>query len=589
VHFFILFTFFSHSDRAVKPSYLLLLTTLHTSLHTSVHGLARKVIYRFTLAAACLLLTACDATLTSKGQDSQETSHSQSLDSHEKLTSKPLYDEYKKTEKKHLKPIKNKDLWAYIREGYQLNEVVPPIGEQRISGLIKRYRKHPKDILQQTEQASLYLHYVVAELEKNNMPTELALLPFVESRFDPFAYSYGRASGLWQFIPGTATRFNMERNWWHDERRDVIKSTQSAIDYLQYLHRFFDGDWLLAIAAYNAGEGTVRRAIKRNRKAGKPTDYWSLSLPKQTQFYLPKLLTWARIIAAPESYDLTIVSVPDTPIFTTIDVGSQIDLATFSEVSGIPIEQVYALNPAFNRWATDPDAPHELLVPTEMADSTIASLQSYPVENRMQWQRYTVKSGDALSVIAQRFGTHLQGIKKANKLSSSRIKIGQKLIIPKPSKQAAFYNSSADQRLVTRQNTSHKKGRHRVNHITIPGDTLWGIGKAYAVRPDSIAHWNNMSARDILRNKQQLVIWTTKALAERHTSSSTQIATINNDSEKRQVLYTVKNGDNLSFIASRFSVAVMDIRQWNNIETKKYLKPGQVLRLLVTVADRGNF
>jgi membrane-bound lytic murein transglycosylase D len=565
VQFFILFANGYHTF--ISP---------YLALHTSVHKLKCRL--TLTLAAvACIFLTACDATLPLKDGNSQEAS---ATNSSEASTSS---ENHNGNIAKNSKPLKNNDLWSHVRAGYQLNEAVPSIGEQRINGLIQRYSKHPKDIFQQTEQASLYLYHVVRELEKNNMPTELALLPFVESRFDPFAYSSGRASGLWQFIPGTATRFKMERNWWHDERRDVIKSTQAAIDYLQYLNRFFDGDWLLAIAAYNAGEGTVRRAIKRNKKAGKPTDYWSLPLPKQTQFYLPKLLAWSRIIAAPKNYNLKIASVADVPIFTSINVESQIDLATFADISGIPIKQVYALNPAFNRWATDPDAPHELLVPIEMAEGTIARLQSYPVKNRMQWQRYTVKPGDALSVIAERFGTNLSGIKKANKLNSSRIRVGQTLVIPKPSKQATFYKSSADQRLVTRQNTTKKKGRNRVDYTTTPGDTLWSIGKTYAVKPAAIAHWNNMSERDVLRNKQKLVIWTTKAVAESNTQSRNKP-----NSEERKVLYTVKTGDNLSFIASRFSVGVNDIRQWNDIQAKKHLKPGQVLRLFVTVADRGN-
>lgn len=567
-------------------SFILFANRYHTfiSPYLSLHTSTGKLKCRFTLtlaAVACIFLTACDATLPLKDGNSEEASATQTLNSPEASTSPKNHNGNITS---NSKPLKNNDLWSHIRAGYQLNEAVPSIGEQRINGLIQRYSKHPKDIFQQTEQASLYLYHVVRELEKNNMPTELALLPFVESRFDPFAYSSGRASGLWQFIPGTATRFKMERNWWHDERRDVIKSTQAAIEYLQYLNRYFDGDWLLAIAAYNAGEGTVRRAIKRNQKAGKPTDYWSLPLPKQTQFYLPKLLAWSRIIAAPENYNLDIASVADASIFTSINIESQIDLATFSDISGIPIKQVYALNPAFNRWATDPEAPHELLVPAEMAEATIARLQSYPIKSRMQWQRYTVKSGDALSVIAERFDTNLSGIKKANKLSSSRIRVGQTLVIPKPSKQATFYKSSAEQRLATRQNTTTKKGRSRVDYITKPGDTLWSIGNTYAVKPASIAHWNNMSARDVLRNKQKLVIWTAKAGVE----SSPQIAMSKNNknSEERKVLYTVKSGDNLSFIANRFSVDVSDIRQWNDIHAKKYLKPGQVLRLFVTVADR---
>lgn len=536
------------------------------------------------LVTASLLISACDGTLPHQPSHDESPSDTAHADS-SILSGNSSIDYAYSNNHEHQENSKNKDLWDHVRQGYQLKEPVPSIGEQRIQPIIERYRKHPHDIFQQTKQAGLYLHYITSELEKHNMPTELALIPFVESRFDPFAYSSGRASGLWQFIPGTATRFKMRRTWWQDERRDIKQSTQAAIQYFQYLHDFFDGNWLHAIAAYNAGEGTVRRAIRRNQKAGKPTDYWALPLPKQTQFYIPKLLAWARIIERPTHYDLPLFPVEDKPIFTAIDVGSQIDLATFAELSGLPIEQIYALNPSYNRWATDPKPPHQLLVPVEKAESIIGRLAAYPVESRMQWQRYVVKSGDVLGVIAEQHDTTLASIKEANKLSSSRIRVGQTLVIPKRSQHADFYQYSAEQRLSQRQNRSAKKGRQRVDYVTRNGDTLWSIAKKYQVKPSAIAHWNNMSERDVLRNKQKLVIWTTKP-ASGATPSTTQEK---HKAEKRKVLYTVKSGDNLSFIAQRFSVAVNDIRQWNDIHSKKYIKPGQVLKLFVTVAQRASF
>ncbi|MGS2717523.1 LysM peptidoglycan-binding domain-containing protein [Eionea flava] len=528
----------------------------------------------FGVLIGSLLLLACDATL--------QTQNSHNTDDAKPASFSDSTQSDKQGKNTRSSTNKNKDLWNHVRQGYQLKGAIPSIGEQRIQAITQRYSKHPKDIFQQTEQASLYLHYITTELEKHNMPTELALIPFVESRFDPFAYSSGRASGLWQFIPGTATRFKMQRTWWQDERRDIQKSTQSAIAYFRYLHKFFDGNWLHAIAAYNAGEGTVQRAIRRNQKAGKPTDYWSLPLPKQTQFYIPKLLAWARIIQQPQQYKLSLFPVKDTPRFTAIDVKSQIDLAAFAQLSDIPIKQVYALNPSFNRWATDPEPPHQLLVPVEKADDIIQRLANYPIEERMQWQRYVVKSGDVLGVIAEKYGTTLKSIKQANKLSSSRIRIGQTLVIPKASKSPSYYQDSAQQRLTHRQNSSAKKGRQRVNYVTRTGDTLWSIAKQYQVKPSAIAHWNNMSEKDVLRNKQTLVIWVNS------TKTSTSAENAHTQSEKRKVLYTVRSGDNLSFIAQRFSVAVNDIRQWNNIQAKKYIKPGQVLKLFVTVAQRAS-
>jgi membrane-bound lytic murein transglycosylase D len=552
-----------------------ILSSVSLPTHFTVSRIHRTQRYG-AIVIACLLLSACDGTLPVKQVESGDLDSSTASEGQD----------YSNNDKRIISTNENKeapdDLWSHIRQGYQLTNDIPSIGEKRIDGLINRYRKHPKDIYHQTEQASLYLHHIVTELEKNNMPTELALLPFVESRFDPFAYSSGRASGLWQFIPVTGNRFNMTQTWWHDERRDVIKSTQAAIDYFNYLHRYFDNDWLLAIAAYNAGEGTVRRAIKRNKKAGKATDYWSLPLPKQTQFYLPKLFAWARIVNTPKNYALALAPIANTPVFTAVDVQSQIDLATFSEISEMDIKKVYALNPAYNRWATDPQAPHKLLVPIEKADSIVASLQTYPVENRMQWQRYTVKPNDALSLIAKRFNTDTRSIKKANKLSSSRIRIGQTLVIPKSSKQAPFYQKSAKQRLAFRQNKSKKENKTKIEHITQSGDTLWSIAKTHQVKTSAIAYWNNMSERDVLKNQQTLVIWQDNATLTKLAIHSPA----NDAAEKRKVHYTVKSGDNLSFIAQRFSVSTKDIRKWNDKTLKKYLKPGQVLQLFVTVANR---
>ena len=558
-----------------------------TRLLTSSMKHTKRYSAIFTASVLISIISACDGTFPTKPlENNEQEQQTQSTDSGNKDNGSSINNS---VDNPVNSPTDNNDnLWSHIRHGYQLNtkpqsNTIPAIGEQRINGLITRYRKHPKDIFQQTEQARLYLHHIVSELEKNNMPTELALIPFVESRFDPFAYSSGRASGLWQFIPGTGERFNMTQTWWHDERRDVIKSTQAAIDYFNYLHRFFDNDWLLAIAAYNAGEGTVKRAIKRNKKAGKATDFWSLPLPKQTQFYVPKLFAWARIIDTPERYALTLAPIQNAPVFTTIDIKSQIDLATFSEISNMNIDDVYALNPAYNRWATDPQAPHELLVPIEKADNILTSLQSYPIEKRMQWQRYTVKPNDALSLIAKRFNTNTRSIQKANKLASSRIRVGQTLLIPTASKQSDFYQQSAEQRLTVRQNASKKKNRSKkVKHITQAGDTLWSIGKKYQVKPSSIAYWNNMSEKDVLKNKQALVIWQDNATQAQLTLNNSA----NDSAEKRKVLYTVKSGDNLSFIAQRFSVSTKDIREWNDKTLKKYLKPGQVLKLFVTVANR---
>jgi membrane-bound lytic murein transglycosylase D len=468
----------------------------------------------------------------------------------------------------------HEDLWARIRQGYALPDDISVAGKQKMQQFIQRYRQHPHDILQQTESSALYLYYIVDELEKQNMPTELALLPFVESRYDPFAYSAGRASGLWQFIPATGKRFNLKENWWADERRNIIDSTQSAIRYLDYLYTYFDEDWLLAIAAYNAGEGTIRKAIKKNQRLGKPTDYWSLSLPNETKAYIPKLLAWANIIADPDSYTLRLAPINNTPHFAAVNIGSQIDLANLAELGDIEIEKIYALNPEYNQWATDPEEPHWLLLPIEKVDTVEQALKQHPIEDRIQWLRYTVKPNDSLGKIAQEYNTSVANIKSVNKLKTTRIRVGSTLLIPQASKNASFYNGSAEQRLQKLQASRNKNDQHRIEHTVSAGETLWSIAKHYQVNSHAIARWNNMSPKDTLSLHKKLIIWQ-KKVPETYA-----------DSIVRKVIYKVRNGDNLSIIAKKFSVDIKDIREWNSIQNNKYIKPGQQLRLYITMADQ---
>ena len=485
------------------PSYFTFSLPLNFVFNKALRSITSTLSQNGSIVASLLtatLLVGCNANLPLKTTDT--ASHA---DSH-------LSDELSTTSQNNTSSNTNEnakdDVWQRIRQGYQLStEGISHQGQKRMDAYINRYQKHPEDILRQTQQASLYLHYIISELEKNNIPSELALLPFVESRFDPFAYSSGRASGLWQFIPITGQRFKLANNWWMDERRDIIASTQAAIDYFTYLHKHFKGDWLLAIAAYNAGEGTVGRAIKRNQQKGLATDYWSLPLPQETRNYLPKLFAWASIIQQPQVHNLSLADAPNTPTFTQIDIGSQIDLAKLSTISDIPINTIYALNPAFNRWASDPQAPHELLIPIDKKETVEQALLSHPIKDRIQWQRYTVQQNDSLSVIAEKHNTSVTAIKSANGLRTSTIRIGQKVLIPTASKNNEYYSDSVDQRLLKRQNTTLGRNKQRIQHTVKPGETLWSIAKRYQVSTKQLAFWNNMSPRDILRKKQKIILW----------------------------------------------------------------------------------
>ncbi|MBS3785862.1 MAG: transglycosylase SLT domain-containing protein, partial [Gammaproteobacteria bacterium] len=244
------------------------------------------------------------------------------------------------------KEVTSNDVWDRIRAGFSL-----PAGDaNRVARERQRYIGLNDFWTAVSERASPYLFHITEEIDTRGLPMEVALLPIVESAYKPTAYSHGRAAGLWQFIPSTGRHFGLDQNWWYDGRRDVLASTDAALTYLTNLHELFDGDWLLAFAAYNAGQGTVARAIKRNEAAGKPTDYWSLSLPRETMQYVPRLLAARDIVLDPSAYGVALLPVNNQPALSVVELEHQFDLALAAELAGIDMEMLYALNPGYNRW-----------------------------------------------------------------------------------------------------------------------------------------------------------------------------------------------------------------------------------------------
>ena len=469
------------------------------------------------------------------------------------------------------------DIWQRIRE-----QLTFPV-EQNRRVVVQRnwYAKHQNYLDRVAKRAKPYLHFIVEELEAANMPLEMALLPIVESAFDPFAYSHGRASGMWQFVPGTGTRFGMKQNWWYDGRRDVIASTKGAIKYLQYLHKFFDGDWLLALAAYNSGEGRVRRAVKNNARRNMPTDFWSLDLPKETRAYVPKLLALADLIKRPADFDITLFEIENKSVITPVDIGSQIDLAKAAELAELPLEELQHLNPGYNRWATDPKGPHYLVIPNHKVEKFKAGLSQLSKQDRLAWQRYQIKSGDSLGKIANKFNTDIGVIKQVNNIRGNNIRAGKHLLIPVAAKSLDAYLLSKDQRLAKKQNTP--RGSEKLIHTVVSGDNFWDISRTYGVNYRQLAKWNGMAPRDTLKLGQKLVIWK-KAKVSSNTLSANQL-TPNEQAIMRNITYKVRRGDSFARIADKFNVSIKDIERWNSLNRKKYLQPGQMLKLSIDVTN----
>ena len=467
-------------------------------------------------------------------------------------------------------PIAKLDLWQLTVANYGLGRVE----NARINKYYKWYNKHTEYMRRVTTRANRYYHFMLHEALDQSLPAEIALLPIIESGFDPFAYSSGRASGAWQFIPNTGLAFDLKQNWWYDGRRDIVASTNAAHKYLLMLHKMFDGDWLLAIASYNGGQGTVLKAIKRNRKAGKPTDFWSLDLPQETMNYVPKLLAVARVIAEQAGTD-SLNSIADEAYFKSVSIGSQIDLAQAAEMANITTDEMYRLNPAFNQWATDPQGPHNLLIPIAHLETFKASLLDLPSSKRVAWERYKIVSGDSLLALANQYHVSVDLLRTINNIDGHMIRAGKTLMIPIASKDAAAYTLSAAQRVINRQQRiTQTLAGQRIEYKIKSGDSLWKIAKKYKVSIAQIASWNKLGTKSVLQIGDKLNIWPR--------SSGNKLPAKTQRNVVKKLTYKVRSGDNLSAIAHRFSVTVNDIQKWNQ-SLKKYLQPGQQLSLFVNV------
>ncbi|EEF79924.1 lytic transglycosylase [Methylophaga thiooxydans] len=442
------------------------------------------------------------------------------------------------------------DVWDRIRDGFVISDYqqLHPDSERHLRWFVD----HPEYVARVVERARPYLHHIVEEVQKRDMPMEIVLLPVVESGFKPYAYSKSHAAGLWQFIPGTGKVYGLQQNWWYDGRRDVIQSTRAALDYLEKLHNDF-GDWQLALAAYNCGEGTVGRAIKRNQAKGKATDFWSLDLPSETSAYVPKLMAVSHMVKYPERYDLSLSPVDNKPYLTTVNIGSQIDLAKAATMAGLSKDELFILNPAFNRWATAPEGPHVLVLPLTKAEQFKRALAEMPAQNRVKWARHKIQRGESLSVIASHYATTVSVIKKANNLQSNNIRAGSHLLIPASPAQSATL--AANEATKSSNDSAQKK-----TYTVKAGDTWWDIARKYDTDVPTLTQWNKQSNHAVLQPGQTLVIWT-------------------NDVQRKSVNYTIRDGDSLWGISRKFNVSVAQVREWNGLSDRTLLQPGQNLTL----------
>ena len=461
-----------------------------------------------------------------------------------------------------IKQYQNADsLWAVLGDNFNLPDETAD--NPSVARELRWYLKHPGYLTAVAKKAEPYLFYIYQQVRKRSLPAELTLMPMIESAYNPFAINMGSgAAGLWQMMTGTALGFGLHVNWWYDGRRDVVASTNAALDYMAYLGNFFNNHWLLAIAAYDTGEGNVQQATEANAKEGKSTAFWDLSLPKETQNYVPKLLALALIIKHPSRYPMIkLPPISNAPYLSEVNIGSQIDLAHAAKMAGISLQELSELNPGYNRWATSPTGPFRILLPIKNAARFEAKLKELPNADRVTWHRVKVKSGDSLISIAKEYHTAPRMIQSINKLKGNLIRVGQVLLIPN--------NQSKLTDIVINHEKHYFKALHNIPEPNVihyqvkKGETLWSLASHFKVSTRDLRFWNGLKSNEISPGSM-LVIWPPKPKPEYLYYTSWP--------------YRVRQGDSLTSISLRYHVAIDILKQQNHLKSDT-LHVNQLLRI----------
>ena len=381
-------------------------------------------------------------------------------------------------------PTDSADLWGRIRAGFAM----PPLNSRLVAEKERFYLQRPDYLQRMFSRGSRYLFHIVEELEKRGMPTELALLPFVESAMNPVALSSAQAAGLWQFIPSTGRQYELAQNWWVDNRRDVVKSTQAALDYLQKIHEMHDRDWFLALASYNWGENAVARAVRNNRAKGLPTDYPSLAMPAETRHYVPKLIALKHIVMRPDAFGIALPEIPNRPYFATIEKTRPIDLKLAAQFAGLGVDEFVALNPAHNRPVIAASRNNEIKLPADRIDAFMAAVERHGQANHVfaTWQPHTLKAGETLETLAQRGGIAVAELREANDLrAGQRILPGTHILAP----QRAIDDETRVERFDAPR-VYELVERPALYHLVRPRETLSTIAQRYDTTAANLKAWN---------------------------------------------------------------------------------------------------
>jgi membrane-bound lytic murein transglycosylase D len=458
------------------------------------------------------------------------------------------------------------NLWERISTGLSFydDSYHPSIDDE-----LTWFANNQKYIDRISERAAPFLFWIVEEIEARGLPLELALLPVIESAYDPTANSSQSAAGLWQFMEPTAKSYGLNINWWYDGRRDPLASTMAALDYLEMLHVEFDNDWLLTLAAYNAGQGTVRRAIRRNDRENRSTEFWDLRLPVETKNHIPRLLAIATLFANAAEYGVELPDLPNEAYLELVELDFQIDLARAANAAALAPGLLRTLNPGYLQWATQPDGPQFVAVPKSKASLFRQVVTEIPPEQRLAWDRYEIRSGDTLAAIASSFNTRVDVLQSVNNLRGTRIIAGDTLMIPRSSESLSNFRN------VTFQGASSSQpvpNSYRVRR----GDNLWRIARRFDLTSNEIATWNDISLDSLLHPGQMLTLSPPGFIASLGISDSGM---------PQKISYQIIKGDSLERIANKFGLTITDIVSWNGLNPRALIFPGQQLDLYISSTD----
>lgn len=459
-------------------------------------------------------------------------------------------------------------VWDRIRDGY----AVPELDSAAVDRWTEYYARDPKYVRRMAMRASQYLYNIVEEVESRRLPTELALLPFVESAFQPEALSRAKASGLWQFMPATGANYSLEQNLWRDDRRDVLESTRAALDYFEYLHGLF-GDWQLALAAYNWGEGSVQRAVRRAAKAGRPTDYAHLKMPRETANYVPKLEAIKRIVSNPAKYGIELPDVGNEPFFVRVTKPSDIDLKTAAQLAGMSQEEFRRLNPSFKLPVIVASHNNVMLLPADRVDFFIDNLASWMDSGQplSRWTTYRLQSGDTLAAVAERTGMTEAYLREVNGIPAGRKVLANStlLVLADADEQTNISAEEADAKLRLSPLTTWRRVTYRVR----AGDTISSIARRWHITQKSIVQGNRLRSSR-LRQGQRLVLTVPNVARAPIQTAAAPAAPASGG----HAIYAVRRGDTLSSIARRYGVEVSALKMTNRLSSNS-LKVGQRLRI----------